>query len=91
MDSLSFLGSLEDINQELSTLPNGLDQAYVVLVIFVLCDRSPNDQIRPHIETHRRTFFANNKKTSKKDFGLGRLLKNPDAKARDRSCTFYSR
>ena len=30
LDSLFFLGSLEDINQELSTLPNGLDQAYAI-------------------------------------------------------------
>lgn len=30
MDSLSFLSNLHDIREELSTLPGGLDQAYVI-------------------------------------------------------------
>jgi hypothetical protein len=53
MDSLSFLSNLHDIREELSTLPGGLDQAYVISCdgIFIAAHRSY--QLRPYLKAYQ--------------------------------------
>lgn len=86
MDSLSFLSNLQDIREELTTLPAGLDQAYVISRDGALIAAHRSYQLRPYLKAHQRTTHRDRTQTSKKNFRLGWLLEASDAEARTRSC-----